>query len=141
MYAVLGSLVDVLHAVFMIAWVVGIPLLFWHRWPRLTKAYAVYALVFVVLNKVSKLMLDECFLTSIARYFWEAGAPPGNKPVDEWFTVRFAKTVFHLTPSHQAITIAGEVLVVLTALGMLRSARHFKRQPSSRVLDVSDKRT
>lgn len=133
MYAVLGSIVDALHALFMVAWIVGLPLLFWHRWPRLTKAYATYALVFVVLNQVSKWMLDECFLTSIARYLWEAGAPPGGADVDEWFTVRFSQAVFHMTPSHRLINTIGEVLIVATAIGMLLSAKHFKRSPTAEV--------
>ncbi len=105
MFPVLGSLVDFLHALLMVAWVAGLPLLFWRRHPRLSRLYAVYAVVFIVLNQGSRLFLGECFLTTLSRYLWEhGGAPPRSAP-DEWFTVRVALAVFHLTPSHRSIKI------------------------------------
>ena len=33
----LASVVDAIHALVMVLWVLGLPLLFWHRWPRLMK--------------------------------------------------------------------------------------------------------
>jgi len=123
MFPAIGSLVDLLHAILMVAWVAGLPLLFWHRFPRLTWAYAVYAVAFVVINQVSRLFLGECVLTTIARYFWEhGGAPPRTAP-NEWFTVRLAMAVFHLTPSHRAISVLSELLILVTAAGMLLSMR------------------
>src|SRR5207253_2066867 len=34
MFPVLASIIDLLHALLMLAWVAGLPLLFWHRFPR-----------------------------------------------------------------------------------------------------------
>jgi len=123
MFPILGSLVDFLHALLMVAWVAGLPLLFWHRSPRATRWYAIYAVAFIVLNQASRLVLGHCFLTSLASWLWEhGGAPPRSAP-DEWFTVRVATAVFHLTPSHRSITLISEVLIGVTAIGMLWSLR------------------
>jgi hypothetical protein len=123
MFAVLGSLVDFFHALVMVAWVAGLPLLFWHRFPRATRWYAVYAVVFVVLNQLSRYLLGECFLTTLARLLWERGGAPPRTAPGEWFTVRLAMMVFHLTPSHRSVKLLSELLVSVTAVGMLISLR------------------
>jgi len=123
MFPILGSLVDFLHALLMVAWVAGLPLLFWHRYPRATRWYAIYAVVFIVLNQASHLLLGHCFLTSLAAWLWaQGGAPPASAP-GEWLTVRIAMAVFHLTPSHRSINILAEALICVTAVGMLVSMR------------------
>jgi hypothetical protein len=117
MGAQLGATVDLIHALLMAAWILGLPLLFWRRWPRWSRAYAIYAIAFVVVNQVSLALLGECFLTAIARACWQrAGGAAGA--TDEWFTVRLAQAVFHMTPSHRAIKVASEVLILLTAVGV-----------------------
>jgi hypothetical protein len=123
MYPTLASTVDFAHAMFMVAWVLGLPLLFWRKHPRLTRAYAVYAIVFIVIYQLSRVFLGECFLTTISRWLWQhGGAPPRTSP-NEWFTVRIAVAIFHLTPSHRSITIIGQILVFVSAVGMLLSLR------------------
>jgi hypothetical protein len=121
MWPVLGSLVDFLHAIFMVAWIAGLPLLFWHKYPRLTRWYAGYVIVFVVLYQVSRVFLGECFLTTIARWLWEHGGSEPPVAPNEWFTVRIAMAVFHMTPSHKAIKTIGGVLVFVSAVGALLS--------------------
>ena len=132
MFPVLGSVVDFVHALLMVAWVAGLPLLFSRRYPRAARWYALYAIVFIVLNQASRLFLGECFLTTVSRFFWEhGGAPPRSAP-GEWFTVRVAMAVFHLTPSHRAINALAELLILVTALGMLWSTRHRRRHGGAR---------
>ena len=114
--AVLGASIDFLHALLMAAWILGLPLLFSTRWPRLARAYAVYAIAFVVLNQASNLLLGECFLTTMSRTFWQRSHASGV--TDEWFTVRIAEAVFSLTPSHRAIKLASEALILVTAIGV-----------------------
>jgi hypothetical protein len=119
MFPVIGSVIDFLHALLMVGWIAGLPLLFWHRFPRATRAYAVYAVVFVTINLVSRWVLGECVLTTLARWFWEhGGAPPRSAP-NEWFTVRLSMLVFHLTPTHATIKRLSELLITVTAIGML----------------------
>jgi hypothetical protein len=130
MFPVVGSLIDLLHALLMVAWVVGLPLLFWRRFPRATRLYAAYSVAFVVINQVSRLVLGECVLTTLARWFWERGGAPPRSAPNEWFTVRLAMAVFHLTPSHRAITVLSELLVGVTAVGMLVSSRHTAPRPT-----------
>ena len=131
MFPILGSVVDFLHALLMVAWVVGLPLLFSRRYPRAARWYAVYAIGFIVLNQASRFLLGECFLTTVARFFWEHGDTPPSAP-GEWFTVRLAMAVFHLTPSHRSITVVSELLIGVTAIGMLVSTAARRRGARSR---------
>jgi hypothetical protein len=122
---ILGASIDVVHALLMAMWVLGLPLLFWHHFSRLTRAYAFYAIGFIVVNQVSLALLGECFLTTLARRCWQSGAGsggPGPAP-DEWFTVRLAEAIFDLTPSHRWIKLVSEALILVTAVGVGFSAR------------------
>jgi hypothetical protein len=120
MWAVAAASVDVLHAALMAVWLLGLPLLFWHRFPKLTFLYGVYAVLFVVITRVSHWVGGECFLTAISAKLWRAGASVSAES-DEWFTVRLARFVFGMTPSHRAIAWTSEGLVLVTALGVLFS--------------------
>lgn len=128
----LGAVLDAVHALLMVAWVLGMPLLFWRRWPRLTRAYGIYAVAFVVVSQLSHYLLGECFLTTLARHLWKVSASRVPQGADEWFTVRFAELVFHLTPSHRAIVLGWEALTMVTAIGVLLSLRHRGRETRSR---------
>lgn len=118
-FAKTAAIVDALHALTMAVWVLGLPLLFWHRWPRITRAYAIYAVSFAILSEGSQALGGECFLTSISRWFWSQQTTTTRTLPDEWFTVRLAKAVFGFIPTHHAIADASKVLVVLTAAGVL----------------------
>ena len=135
MWMDLGAAVDTLHAVSMAIWALGLPLLFWHRWPKLSIAYGVYAIVFVVLTRLSHYALGECFLTTLSRRLSTAGA--ARDEAGEWFSIRFARWIFGLTPSHRAIALASEVLVLLTAIGVLVSLTTF----AERTLDRRPRRS
>lgn len=127
MWAFLGAVVDFVHALSMALWAAGLPLLFIHRAPRLSKAYAIYSIVFVVLNQASMWTLRECFLTTMARYCWER-APAGTTSVShEWFTVRLAYAIFGLTPSHRFVKLLTELLIVTSAVGVLVSAYRLRK--------------
>jgi hypothetical protein len=132
MWRAFGSAVDVVHALLMVAWVIGLPLLFVRRWQRLTHAYSVYAIAFILTSQLSHVALGECFLTTISRALWEHSAAYGAALTDssEWFTVRLAKWVFDMSPTHRAVVISTELLILLTVLGELfvlhrKSARVF----------------
>lgn len=110
----LGIATDVLHALLMLSWIVGLPLLFWHRFPRLSVAYAAYSLLFIIVNQASRYIWGCCVFTVIAAWFYhQAGSPVTN----EWFIVRAANVVLGLTIPHKGIKIATEVLVAISAIG------------------------
>jgi hypothetical protein len=134
MWSALAAGVDFAHALFMAAWVLGLPLLFLHRWTRLTRAFASYAIAFVALNLASRALLGECFLTALSQLCWDhAARAAGHAPVPrEWFTVRAAEMVFRLTPSHRGVKLASEGLIFVTAVGVLVSALKTRRRPSQR---------
>lgn len=123
MFAALGSLVDLVHALLMVAWVAGLPLLFWKKHPRATRIYALYAISFILAYQSSRLFLGECFLTTLSRSLWERGGADLASAPDEWFTVRLSRAIFHLAPSHRVITLAGQALILVTAVGMLIALR------------------
>lgn len=112
----LAVLTDVIHALLMLSWIVGLPLLFWHRFPRLSVAYCIYSLLFIVVNQVSQHVFGCCVFTVIAGWFYQqAGWPATN----EWFIVRAANLVLGLTIPHKSIKIATEILIGISALGVL----------------------
>ena len=76
--------VELVHVVVIAAWLVSLPLLFWHRWPRLSWWAAAYALVFVAINRLSTWFLGECILTRAARWC-------GGGWDNEWFSVKLAR--------------------------------------------------
>jgi hypothetical protein len=134
MWSALAACVDFAHAVLMAGWILGLPLLFVRRWPSWTRAYCVYGIAFVALNLASRALLGECFLTALSRACWQAASMRGGHvPVpQEWFTVRLAEAVFRLTPSHRGVKVATEVLICVTALGVLASWRRNGHGPSPR---------
>lgn len=112
--------IDVLHALAMLFWILGLPLLFWHRLPRLTIGYACYAVVFIIINQISHYTLGECVLTTIARWFSQHSGQHAS--TEQWFSIRFAKLIFGLTPTHRDVKIAGELMIAVCAVGGLYSA-------------------
>jgi hypothetical protein len=134
MWQILGSAVDVIHALLMAFWVLGLPLLFVRRWPRLSRAYGIYAMVFIVLSQASEWILGECFLTTIAGRVWNSGTDVVSVDASEWFTVRLAKWVFDMAPSHRSIVIVSEVLIFATAVGALLTLR--EHRSATRAIDA-----
>jgi hypothetical protein len=108
-----GTCVDVFHALVMIVWIAGLPLLFWHRYPKLTIAYCIYSIIFIIINQLSQYFLGECILTTLARYY------QSGQSDNEWFAVKFAKFIFGLTPTHKGVKIATEVLIAIAAVGSI----------------------
>lgn len=125
----LASVVDFLHALAMVVWVGGIPLLFWHRWPRLSRGYVVFCILFIVTMRVSDWLLGECFLTTLSRALWQWGSPDPSAAPREWFTVRFADFIFGLRPARRSVILASEALLLLCAVGMLVYLWRARRRP------------
>jgi hypothetical protein len=119
MWTWLAATTDFVHALLMSAWVLGLPLLFWRRRPRLTRAYGIYAIAFIVVSQVSHAVLGECVFTAVARWCAEHASSSSTPVSEEWFTVRAAQAIFHLTPSHRGVTWVSEALIFVTALGAL----------------------
>lgn len=111
--------IQVFHALVMVLWIVGLPLLFWHRYPKLTISYICYAFVFIIINQVSHYALGECILTTVERWCWQHSAQ--HEPTEQWFSVRFANFIFGLTPTHRDIKVVSEILIAISALGGLFS--------------------
>lgn len=110
----LGALIDIFHALLMTAWIVGLPLLFWHRYPKVSISYAFFSLAFIVVNQLSHYLLGECVLTTIATFFWQKGNV--NSP-HEWFSVRLAYSIFGLTPTHNGIKLVTKILITIATVG------------------------
>jgi hypothetical protein len=124
----LGAGIDFFHALLMTAWVLGLPLLFSRRVPRSTRVYSVYAIAFIGVSQLSRALLGECFLTTLARACWDRAplSSDSQSISGEWFTVRIAQAVFRMTPTHRSIAVISEALIFLTAAGMLISLRRHR---------------
>lgn len=113
-YLQVAIAIDFLHALLMVVWVVGLPLLFWHRFPKLSLAYCAFSLAFIIVNQASQYFLGECIFTTLAGWLYahtDAGAP------QEWFTVRLALAIFGLIPTHRSIKLLTEILIGVSAIG------------------------
>lgn len=105
---------DVFHAMLMAAWVIGMPLLFWHRYPKASAIYCVFSLLFIIVNQISHYTLGCCVFTTIADWFYRHA---GQGAPEEWFTVRLSRFIFGLTPTHRGIKILTEILIGFSAMG------------------------
>jgi pimeloyl-ACP methyl ester carboxylesterase len=56
---VLAGTVDLAHALSMLAWGLGLPLLAWHRFPRLSRTYMWFAIAFIFISVVSQSWVIE----------------------------------------------------------------------------------
>lgn len=116
-YQVLSGASDVVHALAMIVWVVGLPLLFWHGWPRASRAYVWYALGFVIVTWASHWIWGECVLTRLSRELWNAsgrGAPEHGS-----FTVRLVNAVAGVRFTEHSAVLLWEVAIFACSSGML----------------------
>lgn len=127
----------------MIVWGLGLPLLFWHRYERLSRAYNWFVIVFVVISVGSKLVLGECVLTTLARHLWLAG---GGYRAGVPFTVLFVNAIAGIRPTTESAVLAWEIAITATSIGSLycwrgtrpgrrrRDRRRVPRDPGSAML-------
>ena len=115
-YAMLAAAVEVTHGLLMLVWGLGLPLLVWHRYERLSRSYMWYATAFVVLSVISNRLLGECFLTTFARHLWLAG---GGYRDGVPFTVLFANAVAGIRPTAREAVLAWQLAIVVTSIGTL----------------------
>ena len=115
-YRILAASVDFVHALIMVLWGVGLPLLIWHRFQRLSRAYMWFASGFVALSLASHYALGECFLTTLARMLWRAG---GGYRDGVPFMAVLANTIAGIRPTKRSVTLVWEAAVFATSVGSL----------------------
>jgi hypothetical protein len=117
-FELLSAAVDVIHALAMLIWGLGLPLLFWHRWPALSRGYMVYSLAFIAVSVTSQLVLGECFLTTLARDLAEQGTNTVLREKTS-FTVRLVEAVAGMRPTERLAVRLWELAIFVTCMGML----------------------
>ena len=115
-YRLLAASVDFTHALLMLLWGLGLPLLVWHRFPRLSRAYMWFAAAFVLISLVSHGAWGECLLTRIARELWRAG---GGYRDGIPFVAVLANAVAGVRPSNRQVVLVWEIAILLTSVGGL----------------------
>ena len=118
--------VDLVHAASMLVWGLGLPLLFWHRYPRLSRLYVGYALVFLAVSVGSHALLGECVLTTLSRALWQAG---GGHRDEVPFVVTLVNAVARVRPSTRAAVLVWELAIAVSALGVWWHFRQLGRRP------------
>jgi hypothetical protein len=135
-FSPLAMAVDLVHALSMITWGLGLPLLIWHGLPRLSRAYMWYSLAFIVITLLSHWLLGECVLTTLARFFWEAAGGARDRVP---FTVLFVNAVAGIRPSSRSAVLIWEFAVLVSSAGSLwywyRSRP--RRRPKSERFEMS----
>lgn len=120
-YRLLAAGVDMIHALSMLVWGIGLPLLVWHRFPRLSRAYMWFAVAFVAITIASHELLGECVLTTWARTLWLAG---GGYREGVPFMALLANAVAGIRPSRREVVLVWEIAVLLTSAGSLWCWHH-----------------
>ena len=115
-YKLLAAGVEFAHALSMLLWGLGLPLLVWHRFPRLSRAYMWFAAAFVVISLASHGALGECVLTRVARELWRAG---GGYRDGVPFVALLANGIAGLRPNNRQVVLIWEMAILLTSIGGL----------------------
>jgi hypothetical protein len=131
MFELLSAAVDLAHALAMLVWGAGLPLLFWHRWPQLSRAYMLYSLSFVGISVLSQLTLGECFLTTLARELATQGTSATLRNHTS-FTVQLVEAVAGIRPSERTAVRLWELAIFVTSVSMLLyvTRRHQDKPPT-----------
>lgn len=115
-FRMLAIAVDVVHAVAMLVWGLGLPLLLWHASHRLSRIYMWYSVCFVLITVLSHQLLGECFLTTWARLLWSRA---GDGRGDVAFSIVLVNAVAGIRPSSRTAVLVWEVAVLLSSVGSL----------------------
>jgi len=115
-FRLLAAGVDLTHALLMLAWGLGLPLLFWHRFARLSRVYVGFCAIFVAISLASNQVLGECVLTTLARQLWQAA---GGYRDAVPFTVLFVNAIAGIRPTAREAVLAWEAAIFVTTLGLL----------------------
>jgi hypothetical protein len=109
-FRLLAGSVELCHGLLMVVWGLGLPLLVWRRFERLSRAYLWFSLTFVLGSLLSHALLHECVLTRLAYQLWEAGGAHAERVP---FIVTFANTVARIRPSTDAAVLIWKVAIGL----------------------------
>jgi hypothetical protein len=121
-YTVLAASVDLTHALSMLLWGLGLPLLVWHRFPRLSRAYMWFSAIFVVISVISHRALGECEL-------WHAG---GGYREGVPFMALLANRIAGFRPSNRQVVLLWEAAILVTSIGGLWCWRRTARRYTTR---------
>lgn len=106
----LAGSVELCHGLLMVVWGLGLPLLVWRRFERLSRAYFWFSLTFVLGSLLSNLLLGECVLTTVAHWLWQASGGHTEKVP---FIVIFTNHVARIRPSNDVAVLIWKVAIAL----------------------------
>ncbi len=128
-YRFLAGAVNVTHGLVMLIWGLGLPLVLWHRFARLSRAYMWFSVSFVVLSLLSHQIFGECFLTTLSRHLRvTAGVRVNRVP----FTVVFVNAVAGIRPSTREAVLLWETTIATSCVATLLYWRRARSSPSAR---------
>jgi len=119
---------DLVHVLAMVLWGLGLPLLIWHRFERLSRAYMWFSIAFVAISVVSHQLLGECFLTTLARGLWEAS---GGFRERVPFTVLVVNRVAGFHPKDRDVVLLWEIAVLISSAASLWC--FYRTHPKARI--------
>ena len=122
----LAATVEFGHGLMMVLWGLGLPLLLWHRFERLSRLY-------MWLSLVSHQLLGECVLTTLARQLWQsAGVATDHVP----FIVRFTNQVARIRPSTRGAVLIWEAAILIYCVAFLWGRNRLSERPQHHSRDI-----
>jgi hypothetical protein len=108
------AIIEFVHSLFIILFMFSVPFLFIRKWKKLRVGAAIYGAIFILVNRLSHYILGECIFTRMARWV-------GGDWDNEWFSVKFARTVFGFIPSNRHVSYVEQILLLMVCLAILYS--------------------
>jgi len=126
LFRLLALGIELSHGLMMLAWGLGLPLLFWHGLPRLSRGFMWFSMGFILVSVGSHVLLGECVLTTAARYFWhQAGGYREHVP----FVVLLTNRIAGVRPSARAAVLAWEFAIGAYSVALLLSWKRLNPKP------------
>lgn len=111
----MATIIEFIHALFIVLLVIGTPFLFIKRWKKIRLATALYSIVFIIVNRVSHYTMGECVWTRLAR------VTGGNSWGDELFLSKISRIVFGCIPSSRQLVYFEQGAIFIVCLGIIVS--------------------
>lgn len=114
----MATIIEFIHALFIVLLVIGTPFLFIKRWRKIRLAAALYSIIFIIVNRISHYTMGECIWTKLARVVG------GNSWGDELFLSKISRVVFGCIPSSRQLVYFEQGAIFIVCLGIVVSFLH-----------------
>jgi hypothetical protein len=113
--------IELFHILVIVLLFCAVPFLYVHKWRWLTITSTIYSAIFIIGNRLSQLILGQCFITKLAKI---AG---GNWDDGEWFIIKMSRVLYGFVPSKGQISYIEYGMILIVIIGIAFSFWKVKR--------------